>query len=62
MELTLGNLLNEGDVNHEDFIARIEVINSCGYGVLVSNYFEYFKLSPPTFAVMFATLSVWLWD
>ena len=45
MELTLGNLLNEGDVNHEDFISRIEVINSCGYGVLVSNYFEYFKLS-----------------
>ena len=45
MELTLGNLLSDGDVDHEDFISRIEVINSCGYGVLVSNYFEYFKLS-----------------
>ena len=45
MELTLGNLLTEGDIDHEDFIARIEVINACGYGVLVSNYFEYFRLS-----------------
>ena len=45
MELTLGNLLESGDIDHEDFIARIEVINSCGYGVLVSNYFEYYKLS-----------------
>jgi hypothetical protein len=45
MELTLGNLLTTGDIDYEDFIARIEVINSCGYGVLVSNYFEYYKLS-----------------
>ena len=45
MELTLGNLLVEGDIDHKDFLARIEVINSCGYGVLVSNYFEYFRLS-----------------
>ena len=45
MELTLRSLLNEGDINYEDFIARIEVINSCGYSVLVSNYLEYFKLS-----------------
>ena len=35
MELTLGNLLASGDIDHEDFLARIEVINSCGYGVLV---------------------------
>jgi hypothetical protein len=45
MELTLGNLLTEGDIDHKDFLARIEVINACGYGVLVSNYFEYFRLS-----------------
>ena len=45
MELTLRSLLNEGDINYVDFIARIEVINSCGYSVLVSNYLEYFKLS-----------------
>ena len=45
MELTVGNLLSTGDIDYDDFIARIEVINSCGYGVLVSNYFEYYKLS-----------------
>ena len=45
MELTLRSLLNEGDIDYEDFLSRIEVINSCGYGVLVSNYLEYFKLS-----------------
>jgi hypothetical protein len=38
-------LLSTGDIDYEDFLARIEVINACGYGVLVSNYFEYYKLS-----------------
>ena len=45
MELTLGSLANEGTIDYKDFISRIEVINACGYGVLVSNYFEYFKLA-----------------
>ncbi len=45
MELTLGSLGDDGDVDHDDFIARIEVINACGYGVLVTNYFEYYRLS-----------------
>jgi hypothetical protein len=45
MELTLRSLIKEGDIDYNDFIARIEVINSCGYSVLVSNYLEYFKLS-----------------
>lgn len=44
-ELTLGSLANEGTINYKDFISRIEVINACGYGVLVSNYFEYYKLA-----------------
>jgi hypothetical protein len=45
MELTLGSLSTKGSINYEDFISRIEVINACGYGVLVSNYFEYYKLA-----------------
>ena len=45
MELTLGSLANDGSIDYEDFISRIEVINACGYGVLVSNYFEYYKLA-----------------
>ena len=45
MELTLGTLKDGGDIDHDDFIARIEVINACGYGVLVTDYFEYYRLS-----------------
>jgi len=45
MELTLSSLDVEGDINHADFLARIDCINSCGYEVLVSNFFEYYKLS-----------------
>ena len=45
MELTLTSLGAEGDIDHADFLARIDCINSCGYEVLVSNFFEYYKLS-----------------
>ncbi len=45
MELTLGALNDDGEIDHNDFIARIEVINACGYGVLVTNYLEYYRLS-----------------
>jgi hypothetical protein len=45
MELTLHNLESEGDLDYEDFLARVDVINACGYEVLVSSYFEYYKLS-----------------
>ena len=45
MELTLTNLSDSGSIDYDDFISRIEVINACGYGVLVSNYFEYYKLA-----------------
>jgi hypothetical protein len=45
MELTLTTLSDSGSIDYDDFISRIEVINACGYGVLVSNYFEYFKLA-----------------
>ena len=45
MELTLHNLESEGDLDYQDFLARVDVINACGYDVLVSSYFEYYKLS-----------------
>ena len=61
MELTLGNLLTEGDIDHNDFLARIEVINACGYGVLVSNYFEYFRLSAYLRRHV-KNRSAWSWD
>ena len=45
MELTLSTLDIEGEIDHADFLARIDCINACGYEVLVSNLFEYYKLS-----------------
>lgn len=45
MELTLHNLESEGELDYQDFLARVDVINACGYDVLVSSYFEYYKLS-----------------
>jgi len=46
MELTLSTLgSSEGEIDHTDFLARIDCINACGYDVLVSNLFEYYKLS-----------------
>jgi len=45
MELTLGALAGKDEIDHDDFLARIDVINACGYGVLVTNYFEYYRLS-----------------
>jgi hypothetical protein len=46
MELTLSTLgSSEGEIDHADYLARIDCINACGYDVLVSNLFEYYKLS-----------------
>ncbi|MBG29454.1 MAG: nicotinate-nucleotide adenylyltransferase [Opitutae bacterium] len=45
MELTLHKLECEGELDYQDFLARVDVINACGHDVLVSSYFEYYKLS-----------------
>ena len=34
----------DGVVDYEDFLARVDVINSIGYNVLVSDYFEFYRL------------------
>lgn len=46
MEITLRNLKaqNEGQIEAEDFLARVDAIAALGYHVLISNYFEYWKL------------------
>jgi hypothetical protein len=46
MELTMRNLLAGGkDVDRRDFLARAEVLAACGKTVLVSDYFEYYRLA-----------------
>jgi hypothetical protein len=46
MELTMRNLLAGGkDVDRRDFLARAEVLAACGMTVLISDYFEYYRLA-----------------
>lgn len=44
-EITLSNLLQEGKLNEEDFLARVDLINGMGQNVMISNFQEFYKLS-----------------
>jgi len=44
-ELTMHNLLAGGaDVDRRDFLARADLLAACGLTVLISDYFDYFRL------------------
>ena len=46
MEITMRNLLAGGtDVDLRDFLARADVLAACGMTVLISDYFEYYRLA-----------------
>lgn len=45
MEITMNNLLAEGKVDHEDFLARVDILNALGYHVIISAYPEYYRLA-----------------
>lgn len=45
MEITLANLLQDGDLNLKDFLARIDILMALGYHVLISNYLEFYRLN-----------------
>src|SRR5262249_33368665 len=45
MELTLRNLLESGEMDYQDFLARAELIAATGGTVLISDYAEYFRLA-----------------
>lgn len=44
-ELTLNDLATEGEINEEDFLNRVDLLNSMGRNVLISNYQEHYKLA-----------------
>jgi hypothetical protein len=45
-ELTMRNLLGGGsDVDRRDFLARADLLAACGMTVLISDYFEYYRLA-----------------
>src|SRR5438128_3821287 len=45
MEMTLQNLLAEGQLNHADFLARVDILGALGRTVLISKFAEYHRLA-----------------
>lgn len=46
MEITMRNLLSEDQkVDRRDFLARADLLAACGMTVLISDYFEYYRLA-----------------
>ena len=45
MEMTLENLLAEGQLNHVDFLARVDILGALGRTVLISKFGEYYRLA-----------------
>ncbi len=45
MEITMRNLKAGGQIDFGDFLARADVMGACGMPVLISDYFEYYRLA-----------------
>jgi hypothetical protein len=45
MEITMRNLLASGQMDRRDFLARADVLAASGKVVLISDYFEYYRLA-----------------
>ncbi len=45
MEMTLKNLQDAGEINHQDFLDRVDILGTLGKTVLISNYLEFYKLA-----------------
>lgn len=44
-EMTLDNLLAQGDLDERDFLARVDILNGMGQNVMVSTFREFYKLT-----------------
>lgn len=44
-EITMRNLKADGEINLQDFLARVDLMAACGMTVLISDYFEYYRLA-----------------
>ncbi len=44
LEITMHTLMADGEIDFKDFLCRADVLAATGYTVLISNYFEYFRL------------------
>jgi len=45
MEITMRNLLSAGEIDLSDFLARADTLGAVGKTVLISDYFEYYRLA-----------------
>ena len=45
MEITMHNLLASGNLDHADFLARVDTLGAAGTNVLISNYLEFYRLT-----------------
>jgi len=43
--MTLSNLTDAGEINHQDFLDRVDILGTLGKTVLISNYGAYFRLA-----------------
>jgi hypothetical protein len=44
-EITMKNLKANGEIDLRDFLARVDLMAACGMTVLISDYFEYYRLA-----------------
>ncbi|MDA8744612.1 TonB-dependent receptor [Rubripirellula amarantea] len=44
-EITMKNLQANGEIDLRDFLARVDMLAACGMTVLISDYFEYYRLA-----------------
>ncbi len=44
-EITISNLTSQGGIEHEDFLARVDLLTSINQMVVITNFAQYFKLS-----------------
>ncbi|MCC9644261.1 TonB-dependent receptor [Rhodopirellula sp. JC740] len=44
-EITMRNLRANGEIDLKDFLARADTLAACGMTVLISDYFEYYRLA-----------------
>ena len=45
MEITMKSLMASGQIDYRDFLACADVLAACGTTVLISNYFQYYRLA-----------------
>ncbi len=43
-EITMNNLLEDGDFHERDFLTRVDILNGMGQNVMISNFKEYYRL------------------